>query len=45
MGGVIYKVGWSYLRNLIISLSIMVLKILIFVFDKINMIESVDWVR
>ena len=32
-----YKVGWSYLRNLIISLSIMVLKILILMFDKINM--------
>ena len=36
-----YKVGSPYLKNLIISLSTMVLKILILMFDEINMIELI----
>ena len=34
-----YKVGWSNLRNLIMSFNPMVLKTLILMFDKINMSE------
>ena len=36
-----HKVGSPYLKNLIISLSTMVLKILILMFDEINMIELI----
>ena len=45
-----HKVGSPYLRNLIISLSTMVLKILILMFDEISMIElilrvtSFEWI-